>query len=426
MAALLLVFVFYSPPLVLADSPGDSGAYRIAPGDRITVTVFGQTELSGEVLVDGEGNILLPLVGTVEVKNLTALECQKLIVRRLADGILNQPVVSVRISDLRPLYVLGFVRVPGAYPFRYGSTVKSAVAAAGGFGLPEPGQNASMSEFLLADERVRELSFQKQSLLIRQARIEAERDGLKTFSAPSSLDHSDDNDVTEIVKAEKEMLDSQAAILQNQLNLLRSQRPRLQNEIGALNAQIATEKKQIELIKQHADQYSGLVKQGLGLANAELQFQLSEASHQSELWRLTAEVSRLQMESGELDLKVLEAETLFKKRIIAELREVRDRLGQLDITLPSAREIREVKLQQAGSLARADAARSISIMRTRNGEPTVLQATDTTLLEPGDIIDVKQLLPKTLHQSVSAGAAIAHPHQTEKAGATAPLGSISQ
>jgi hypothetical protein len=46
---------------------------------------------------------------------------------------------------------------------------------------------------------------------------------------------------------------------------------------------MATEKKLIEVIKQHADQHSGLVMQGPGLANADLQFQLSQASHESEL-----------------------------------------------------------------------------------------------------------------------------------------------
>src|SRR5260370_36545100 len=97
--------------------------------------VFGQADLSGDILVDGAGNILLPFIGPIEVKGLSVHECQELIHDQLANGILKQPSVSVRLNELRPLYVLGDVRVSGVYPFRYGSTVKSAVAAAGGSGL---------------------------------------------------------------------------------------------------------------------------------------------------------------------------------------------------------------------------------------------------------------------------------------------------
>src|SRR5262245_50646665 len=168
-AAAVLCALTFSPP-AFDQSPGDWRAYKLAPGDKITVTVFGQPELSGDILVDGTGSIVLPIIGSIEVKDLTTLECQKLIHDQLADGILNQPLVSVRIGELRPLYVLGDVRLPGAYPFRYGSTVKSAVALAGGFGPSEVLQATAVSDFLLADERVRQLSLQKQALLVRQAR----------------------------------------------------------------------------------------------------------------------------------------------------------------------------------------------------------------------------------------------------------------
>jgi len=142
-----------------------------------------------------------------------------------------------------------------------------------------------------------------------------------------------------------------------------------------LNAQTATTKKQLEIVKQHADQYSRLVKQGLGLANAELQLRLTEATQESELWRLEVQISRLQMDSGVLDLQIHEAEAIFKRQIITELRDVGERLKELDVVLPVAREIREVRLAQAGSLA--GTVRSISVTRTRNGEVTSFQATET-------------------------------------------------
>jgi polysaccharide export outer membrane protein len=389
----LLGALTLSSPM-LANSHGDGPAYRLAPGDRITITVLGQADLSGDILVDGEGNILLPIIGPIKVKDLTPVECQKLIHDRLADGIINQPAVGVRIGELRPLYVLGDVRTPGAYSFRYGSTVKSAVAAAGGFGRAEPTQNAAISEFLLADERVRQLTFQKRALLVRLQRLEAQRDGKSTFSPQSSPGSTEEDDIAQMVAIEKETFDSQADMFQKQLQMLRSQKPRIQNEIEALNAQAAAAKKQIALYAQYSEQYGRLMKQGLGTANAELQLKLAEASQESELWRLTAQISRLQMDIGEIDIKSQDIESTFTKQIVVDLRDARERLRELDVTLPSARELREVKLRQAGNVAEIEVSRSISVTRTRNSEATVIQASDTMLLEPGDIIDVRQLLPR--------------------------------
>jgi polysaccharide biosynthesis/export protein len=225
------------PAALLADDV-DSHAYRLAPGDRIAVTVFGQPELSGDVLIDDAGTITLPLSGPIDVKDLTVSECQKRIDDRLlADGLLKTPSVGVRIAELRPLYVLGDVRLPGAYPFRYGSTAQSAVALAGGFGPGEVLRRTAVSEYLQAEEHVRLFSGQKRMLLVRKARLEAQRDGLDTFSPPDLDDATNDKDTIEIVANEQDILRAQAAILQGEIDLLRSQKPLLKEQIDSNNEQ---------------------------------------------------------------------------------------------------------------------------------------------------------------------------------------------
>jgi polysaccharide export outer membrane protein len=389
-AALVGAILFCRP--AAAVGPGDSSAYKLAPGDRITVTVLGQPDVSGDILIDGAGNIVMPFIGSITVKDLTILECQKLIVDRLADGVFNQPSVSVRISELRPLYVLGDVRTPGAYPFRYGVTVKSAIALAGGFGVAE--QSQSVSEFLLADEHVLELAYEKQSLLVRLARVEAQRDGKETFSPPAAPGQIEGDDMADLIAIEQDTLNTQAAMLKAQLELMRSQQPRLQVEINALNAQIATENKELELVREQSEQYGQLMKKGLGQQNTELQLKLEEANHESNVWRLTAEGSRLQRDSTDLTLKIQDAEATYKRQVVAELLEVRRRLNELDITLPIAREVREARLQQAVSLTGIEAARTITVTRSQGSASTVIQVSETMRLEPGDIIEVKKLLPR--------------------------------
>src|SRR5438094_274234 len=72
---------------------------------------------------------------------------------RVADAHLRRPAVSVRICEGRPIYVLGDVKSPGAFPFRYGSSALSAIAQAGGYGGgAEPMMTgAAIADFLLAD-----------------------------------------------------------------------------------------------------------------------------------------------------------------------------------------------------------------------------------------------------------------------------------
>jgi len=383
----------------LADALRDDDASALAPGDRIAVTVVGQPELSGEITVDGSGNIVLPFTGPIRVEDLTVVACQQLIRDRLADGFLQQPVVSVRISEPRPLYVLGDVRAPGAYPYRYGSTVKSAVALAGGFGTAGPPQSSAVSEFLSADERVRQLTYEQAALLVRQARLEAQHDGRDMFSPPDLSAAMNEKQLTELVASEKKALAAQATILKTQTELLNNQKPRLAKEISAINGQIGTAKDRVDFVKSEVKRSTDLVTRGLGVHGSQVQLKIQEANEESNLWRLVAQLSRLQRDIGDLDIKIEEANASFSKQTLAELDKVRQRLSEVNIALPSGRQIRDLKLQQAGNAAEVQVARMIDITRTRHGQVSVFQGSETTPLQPGDVVDIKTMLPGQHHRS---------------------------
>ena len=400
----------------VAESPFGPQTYRLSPGDRVSVMVFGQPELSGDMAIDVTGNIFIPFVGGVEVGNLTLAESRKRIIDRLADGILNQPSVNVQISELRPVFLIGDVRTAGAQAYKFGMNVKTAIAAAGGFGTLPATQGTAISDLLLSEERVRQLMLLKATLTIRRARLEAQRDGATTFVSPIAQGEGREGDLSDIVAVEKETFESQAAIQQSQVELLKAQKPRINNEIEALNAQIATRHEQLSLVKQQVDKYGRLVKQGLGLANQEMQLRLTETTYESEIWNLTGQVARLQMDLGGLDLRIQETEATFKKQTIADLRDVRDRLKELEVTLPIAREIRESKFQQAGSLAEAQTDHGITVTRNRNGQSASFKGDETTPLEPGDVVEVQF---KLLGGALSTGASVLQRNPADRR--TAPV-----
>lgn len=116
---------------VLAERPVTD--YRLGSSDKLKVTVFGEPELSGEFVVDGQGFVSLPLVGDINVDGLTVREFQRLAEQRFGDGYLREPRVSAEVINYRPYYILGEVTRPGEYPYTSGLTVMNAIATAEGF-----------------------------------------------------------------------------------------------------------------------------------------------------------------------------------------------------------------------------------------------------------------------------------------------------
>jgi polysaccharide biosynthesis/export protein len=116
------------PEQALAPMP-----YRIQPGDKLAVSVWNQTNLSGDQIVRPDGNITLPLAGDVAVAGLTPPACAKEIARRL-NGLVLDPKVSVSVAGTREasVSVLGEVRDAGAYPLKPGEGVLEILARAGG------------------------------------------------------------------------------------------------------------------------------------------------------------------------------------------------------------------------------------------------------------------------------------------------------
>lgn len=105
---------------------------RLAPGDKLRVTVFGEDRLSGEYQIDNGGSISLPLAGTIEGAGLTKSQLEQSITTQLKSQYLRNPKVTVDVISYRPFYVLGEVQKPGEYQFRSGLNVLTAIAIAGG------------------------------------------------------------------------------------------------------------------------------------------------------------------------------------------------------------------------------------------------------------------------------------------------------
>jgi len=107
--------------------------YRLDSGDRLRVTVFGQTDLTNTYAVDKAGYLAFPLIGSVLARGQTPKLMEGRIASMLANGFIRNPDVSVEIDRYRPFFIMGEVGAPGQYVYVPGMTVQNAIAIAGGF-----------------------------------------------------------------------------------------------------------------------------------------------------------------------------------------------------------------------------------------------------------------------------------------------------
>jgi protein involved in polysaccharide export with SLBB domain len=118
-----------------AYQPGASANpnYVLGQGDKIKLTVFGETDLSGDFTIDGSGMLALPLIGQVRAAGYSAAQLEQAIGSALAQGYLKSPRVSVEVSTYRPFYIIGAVNRPGEYAYVNHMNALNAIALAGGF-----------------------------------------------------------------------------------------------------------------------------------------------------------------------------------------------------------------------------------------------------------------------------------------------------
>jgi polysaccharide biosynthesis/export protein len=113
------------------EGPSES-VYRLASGDRISVNVFGRTELSGRHVVGPDGRIVIPVGGPVQVASLTSEEAASAITA-LLKPLYQEPLVTVGVDEFtgNRVLLLGRVENPGIVHFDTQPTLLEALARAG-------------------------------------------------------------------------------------------------------------------------------------------------------------------------------------------------------------------------------------------------------------------------------------------------------
>ncbi len=107
--------------------------YLINPGDVVSLSVFGEPDLTFQRLpVDDAGFIQVPLAGPVHVATLTPAQASTLIATKLGTRFLRDPEVTLNVIEQpgQTVTVEGQVMRAGSYPVDNQTTLLGAIALA--------------------------------------------------------------------------------------------------------------------------------------------------------------------------------------------------------------------------------------------------------------------------------------------------------
>lgn len=125
------------PPPDVVTAEGEYKAvseYRIGANDLIEINVFQVAELGRAVRVNTQGQISLPLIGTLQAGGRTVAELEADIAARLKQNYVQDPQVSIFVKEFtsQRVTVEGAVRKPGIYALTGKTSLLQALAMAEG------------------------------------------------------------------------------------------------------------------------------------------------------------------------------------------------------------------------------------------------------------------------------------------------------
>ena len=127
--------LFQNPPSTFAplDRVPVTPDYILGPGDEIVISAWGQVDIDYRTVVDRNGSIAIPRVGSI---NVTGLRYQDLEghLKRSISRVFTNFELRVTLGQLRSIqiFVVGQAQRPGAYTISSLSTLINALFAAGG------------------------------------------------------------------------------------------------------------------------------------------------------------------------------------------------------------------------------------------------------------------------------------------------------
>lgn len=366
--------------------------YGLGPGDRLRVTFHERQDLSGEFRVRPDGLVSLPFVGTLQAEGKPVAQIETDIADAYYRATKQTAYVSVEVVEWRPVYVVGFVNKPGAYPFAPGIGVLHAVAIAGGTfrpaGLISP---IELSRETWQGENARH---DLERALARLARVKAQRDDLEAVETPDELITLAGRERAERLMAAKERIFQfhRTAALRRANYFHRMERL-ARDEIDAQKKQLESLREEEVLRRKDLQETAQLRDRGLTSRTLLYNAQYGLSAHMANISEVIAEIAKAERTLAQIGrdrtaFKVQDWQNA-QDKINAIEKEIEDLKRTIRTSEETARLMNGTSIVPATDRLSAWNLNYRIMRRDGNGYKTLAAAADTQLL-PGDVLHVSR------------------------------------
>jgi protein involved in polysaccharide export with SLBB domain len=344
--------------------------------------------LGGEFTISDDGTLTLPIIGTIPVDKVDGTGLAARIADRMKTkmGLVESPEVSVAVIDYPPVYVVGDVAAPGEYKYRPGLSVLQSLALGGGVYRSETDSDKNHAT------TIGTLRGLENSILrgeIRAARLQAEMAEATDFSFDLQAARNR-SEASAILNQERAIFEARANLVERQAKSYVEQRDLLSTEITSLEKKAVGVDEDIQSIEKELQNIRRMVQKGITLPGRQSDMERMLRSYQANRLDLATATMRARQSVTETSRNLDGLYDRQRADVVTELQAEQANLDQLRVK----RETTQAQLLDALYLS-ADAMQppgqailEFKVERRIDGKIENIEASETTLLEPGDVVRV--------------------------------------
>ncbi|WP_426424226.1 polysaccharide biosynthesis/export family protein [Bradyrhizobium genosp. A] len=378
--------------------------YLVNIGDVLEVAVAGVPELRHRAPVQMDGNVSLPLVGTLPAAGLTlpqirakigAALASKVFRQRASDGretviVIDADEVTTVIAEYKPIYVNGDVSKPGEYPYRPSITARQLVAVAGGYDI----MRIRMSNPYLESADLRsEYGSLWTDLAKEQARmwrIKTELGEGAQISSGALMDAPlARSAISDIVNAEKEYLKTKQSDYQQEKTYLQRGIRQGDDEVRVLSEQQKKDDEGLQADLEDLQKTTELFGKGSLVSPRVTDARRAVLLSSTRKLQTSAQLMQVKKQQDEFVRKLAKLDDQRRLDLLRELQDTSVRLNQIREKLQSVGEKLQYTTMVRSQLVRgAGTNAEIAIVRKGDKGSERIIASEDTELQPGDAVEV--------------------------------------
>lgn len=374
--------------------------YRIAIGDVLEFDFLDDQEPPRQVTVGSGGSVQIPLLGPAKVEGLTIDEALVAVKDQFVQNkLLVDPKVTLAITTFRPVYVLGDVRSPGAFPYQASMTVERAVGVAGGLIAEQStGEDRVMLRARLQGdlERLESEITREATWVARLTAQLAGRKAVETSDVPAEVQtYLNQAAADQFIAVENRILEAEIQAYESQASILALNLSETKKRAGLLERLRANQEKAIDFSKDELARANKLRKSGLNTAGDLVNVQQQLNSDEGKLLQILADGAETQRQAAALQLQLASLKDNRNRDALIQLQERKSALQRLYASYKTTQEQLALVANWASAMTTSKLQSVISFtIRQRSGAPDGdTPATGTTALLPGDVVIVSIARP---------------------------------